>query len=93
MLIVPTFAIVVLPPTAPAGTLTVVAPTWNWVTVRIVPVSTSLSGVPSVRTLPVAVVSSGEMKVLAVAIGASLVPVTLTVKVLALVKPAVSFMV
>ena len=75
---------VVLPPTAPVGTATIVAPTWNWVTVKIVPASTSLSGVPPVITLPIAVVSSFTVCVLGVAIGASFVPVTVNVKVVLL---------
>ena len=62
------------------------------VTVSVSP-SASLSGVPPVRTLPVAVVSSLKILVSSLATGASGCAATFTVTVAVLVSPSASVMV
>ena len=82
MVIVPTLAIIVLPPVTPAGTITVVPPTTNCVTVLVSPASVSVS----LASKPVAagtvnVVSSSKLFVSLLATGAALVTPTLMVAV------------
>jgi hypothetical protein len=68
----------VVAPTAPAGTTIVTPSTTNWVTVLLSPGSLSVS---LVRTLPLTGVSSGVLAVSGLATGAALVTTTLIVAV------------